>query len=76
MSSYRKTGRNTWVSNVIQSGEYRRPERGTCPRCKRLYVITKDDTLRRHGTGRCLTDSQLPEEIVSAVILIANLDKE
>lgn len=63
----------TWVSNVIEGGGYRRPDRGTCPICRKKYSIRKDDCIRRHGSGDCLIKDQLPLEIHSAIVVIAEI---
>src|SRR5688500_11560495 len=51
-------------------------KKGTCPTCRKTYSLLKDGyTLRRHGTGKCFTDSQLPLEIVPALLAIAQVGK-
>lgn len=47
--------------------------RGTCPTCGREYGIKQNGALRRHGTGHCYMFDQLPQEIIPAVFLLADL---
>lgn len=59
-------------------GYERAPERGTCPTCLKTYTFAGDlGGLRRHGKGKCALDTQMAEELIPAVFLIAELgDKE
>lgn len=51
--------------------------RGTCPTCGRKYVVRENtQTLRRHGTGKCAVDNQLPAEIIPAIGVIAELGSD
>lgn len=55
-------------------GYERTPERGTCPTCGRTYAFAGDQGgLRRHGKGKCSLDTQMAEELIPAVFLIAEL---
>lgn len=49
------------------------PDKGTCPTCGKKYTILKNGALRRHGTGKCYMQKQLPAEIIPAVLAIAQL---
>ena len=43
--------------------------KGTCPNCKKRYAVTKDGTIRRHGSGLCWSQHQYPlDTVVSDVV--------
>lgn len=49
-------------------------ERGTCPTCGKTYKFKGEEGgIRRHGQGKCYTDTQMAREIIPAVLLIAEL---
>jgi predicted RNA-binding Zn-ribbon protein involved in translation (DUF1610 family) len=70
-------------AKALREQEYGEPhpkeaKKGTCPTCGKAYSITKDGTLRRHrdtlyDNEKCQFDKQLPSEVISAILAIAQL---